>query len=101
MTDAARTPDPHVERRESVSVAPGIVSTTGAQSVVGRNKSVSTSPWQPRAKVGWCIAVGMLITEHPLPRSVRAQFGLGDNVVCYTFVVRDLHSLLLAGLPAH
>ena len=26
---------------------------------------------------------------------------LGADVVCYTFIVADLHHLLLAGLPAH
>jgi hypothetical protein len=26
---------------------------------------------------------------------------LGADVVCYTFIVMDLHHLLLAGLPAH
>ena len=69
----------------------------------------------PRIAFPQCKDVGTLNTNafaaqwlaypHPCQRfapylTVRRAW-LGDSMVCYTFTVRDLHPLLLAGLPAH
>ena len=37
----------------------------------------------------------------PIPSRVLAQSDFGVDAVRYSFIVMDLHHLLLAGLPAH
>ena len=83
----------------------------------------STTPGHPDARAGASGRVAFRYTDSVGARdsfSIAAQWlacpfpcrrfadvltdacaRLGADVVCYSFIVEDLHLLLLAGLPAH